>query len=228
MPAVRPACLRPFRRARVLTVAAVLSAVVLGSGAFAPNALAYWQSPGTGACASATPPAGETGGEDWVDSSTGTCDTDKWISSDEESQLTDRSIASADEATGDPVPSDIAPTDAQAGSSFWDSLKTASMALKGNALDFLISEGSWANIATLPGVGLGVTSFVIGWKVGSAIADVLGIGSGDVGDGRRRKHDHGRSGKRKAVRSWDVSTELHPITQRSQQLRDPHQLPVDG
>jgi hypothetical protein len=173
-----------FCRTRTLIVVAVMGAVVVGSGAFAPSALAYWQAPGTGACASVTPPPGQSGGEDWVDSATGTCESDKWISSDEESQLMDRSIASADEATGDPVPADISPTDVQAGSSFWDSLETASGALKANALDFLISEGSWANIATLPGVGLGVTSFVIGWKVGSAIADVLGIDSGtDSGTG---------------------------------------------
>jgi hypothetical protein len=160
---------------------AVVSVLIV-SMARAPRAFAYWVAPETGACAGQAPPQGQTGGFYWVNGEAGTCSGD-WMSQDQMGSLVDRGVAASDEATGTSVPSDISAGDAQAGTGFWDGLAGADSPVKGNALDFLIEEGGWPTLDAMPPVALGAGAFVVGWKVGSMIANFLGLETGTASSG---------------------------------------------
>jgi hypothetical protein len=151
----------------------------------ASAAFASFVAPDTGACATVGPPTGQTGGYYW-DGSDGTCSAD-WISSDDFQSLVNRDVAAADEATGLSVPSDIPASDAQAGSSFWDSLPNVSGDTQSSAFDFLSGMGDWASFASFGSVTLGafgaVGTFEVGWQIGSQIADWLGITQGPPAGG---------------------------------------------
>jgi hypothetical protein len=148
--------------------------------AAASGAQADFVAVGTGACADASPPAGETGGYYWVGSD-GTCSPD-WISSSDLQSLANQEVAAGDEATGATVPSDIPTPDESTGTSLWDSLVNATSSLKGSAMDFLSGIGDWpvwSTIGTAAPLAVATAGTIyIGWKVGSAIADFLGIDSG--------------------------------------------------
>jgi hypothetical protein len=155
----------------------LVSAVVVGL-ADAPAAYAGFVPAGTGACAGVGPPAGQTGGDYWVNGEDGSC-TGDWISQDDLTSIINRTVAGGDRAIGVQIPSDIPASDADAGSSMWDSLANATSAMKGSALDFLSGLGDWPPFSELGSIGLGAAgSFVVGWEVGSSIADLLGIDSG--------------------------------------------------
>lgn len=163
--------------ARRVLLLAVLLAVACGVELVAASgASAAFVAPGTGACVAESPPAGETGGYYWVGSD-GTCSAN-WISQDQFASLVDRDVAAADEATGASIPADISSADTAAGTAVWDSLGSVGSDLKSPAMDFLVGDDSWLTFAGLPELGLGVGAFEVGWKLGSAVEDLLGVDKG--------------------------------------------------
>jgi hypothetical protein len=96
--------------------------------------------------------------------------------------LLDRTIVAGDEAMGQPIPTDIPATDAQAGATLWDHLQSAGSFLKTEAMDVLGAVQKWPLFDSLPAalrtVGAGGGAFYVGWQIGSAIAGLLGISGG--------------------------------------------------
>jgi hypothetical protein len=141
------------------------------------GASAYFEAPDTGACAAVDPPAGQSGGEYWVDGSE-TCVTSDYITASQFQSTEDEVIAGGDEAISQPVPSDISSNDAKIGTGFWDSLEGAGDSLKGTAMDVLGKLGDWLpmeELATEPGILAVTGTAYVGWKIGSSIATFLGI-----------------------------------------------------
>jgi hypothetical protein len=149
--------------------------------ASAPSAQAlggFFSNPGLNGCPSLPPGSAVDPGYYWVGTD-GTCGGgDRWISTDQFKQLVDEGTASVDEARGVTIPADIATNDASIGAKLWDGAKGALSATKTYYLDWLAGAGSWANIASLGGVSLAVGAGLIGWSIGSSVANLLGFSNG--------------------------------------------------
>jgi len=154
--------------------------------AAAPSALAgYWK-------VQTTNWPGQVGpGYTWYDDNG--VNTGRQISYDTWIQLRNEYVAAGYEGVGQPIPSDIPASDAQAGTSIWDELAATSgvqdpgllnggvtTVSKTGFLDMLTGEGLWPTFAAFPlqsFLAVAATAYV-GWHVGSWIAGLLGFSGG--------------------------------------------------
>lgn len=101
-------------------------------------------------------------------------------------QIENTVVAWGDTATHNAVPSDITTQEATWGSDIETALPTDAAAgsdaaaVAGGAMDAVGTMGQWLVWSGVPQVTLGTGAFLVGWKIGSAIANFLGI---DVGSG---------------------------------------------
>jgi hypothetical protein len=132
------------------------------------HASAYWSLDST------------TGWMQWLEN--GGVQTGVEISQDTFNHMANAYVAAGQEMfNGAAVPSDIATADATAGVSAWDSLANvgSSSLLKTEAMDAMGAEGAWAGLgAVMPTFALGAGVFYVGWQIGAAIDNLLGIDTG--------------------------------------------------
>lgn len=160
-----------------MTLGAAVLALLIGGSIVAPSARAAWADTHTfnlgGSCSTAA--------EVWVDAN-GHADPSTCITQDEYTTLEEEVQASGEEAAGDPISAALSTQDAGVGTSWYDSLSTASDPVKSEALDMAADTGEFAAADAIGSLALpaaaAVGTFYIGWKIGGAIANVLGISQG--------------------------------------------------
>jgi hypothetical protein len=177
IPSVTPA--RAKSSARLVTVGA--TAVLLCLLVLAPAAQAAWQQLSGSQCTV----VGQTTCYQFYSSgnATGSPITDVNYQQIEESYL-----AYGDTVTGNTVPSDITQQETTWGSQVEsslpvDALEGGDAAVTGGAFDAIMTIGQWTAWSGMPQVALGTGAFLVGWKIGTAIANFLGIDSGPTESG---------------------------------------------